>query len=73
MSFAYTSEEIQSMNTTNIWKNSIHIYQSNNHNKNQQYELHAVGDCDLNGRKYIALRKGTDTTDPKIREKFNLM
>ena len=73
MEFVYTSGQIQSMNLTNIWKNSIYIYQPNNHNKKQQYELHATGYCDLNGRKYVALRKGTDTTDPKIKEKFNLM
>ena len=73
MSFAYTSEQIQSMNSTNIWKNSIHIYKPDNHNKKQQYELHATGDCDLNGRKYVALRKGTDTTDPKIKAKLNMM
>ena len=73
MEFVYTSKQIQSMNLTNIWKNSIHIYQPNNHNKEQQYELHAMGDCDLNGRKYVALRKGTDTTDPKIKVKFNLI
>ena len=73
MDVVYTSGQIQSMNSTNIWKNSIHIYQPNNHNKKQQYELHATGDCDLNGRKYVALRKGTDTTDPKIWTKLNLM
>ena len=73
MSSAYTWEQIQSMNSTSIWKNSIHIYRLNNQNKKQQYELHAMGDCDLNGRNYVALRKGTDTTDPKIKAKFNLM
>ena len=73
MSYAYTSEQIQSMNSTNIWKNSIHIYQPNNHNKKQQYELHAMSDCDLNGQKYAVLRKETDTTDQKIKAKFNLM
>ena len=73
MAFVYTSEDIQRMNVTNIWKNSIHIYKPNNHNKKQQYELHATGYCDLNGRKYVALRKETDATDPKIREKLNIM
>ena len=73
MDFVYTSKQIRSMNVTNTWKNSIYIYKENNHNKKQQYELHATGDCDLNGRKYVALSKGTDTTDPKIRAKFNLM
>jgi len=72
MDFTYTLEQIHIMNSTNIWKNSIHIYQLNNHNKKQQYELHATGDCDLNGRKYVALRKGTDITDQKIRAKINL-
>ena len=42
MDVVYTSGQIQSMNSTNIWKNSIHIYKPDNHNKKQQYELHAM-------------------------------
>ena len=42
-------------------------------NKNVQYEYHATGFADLDGRNYIALPKGTNIKDPKIIEKYNLI
>ena len=37
-----------------------------------EFELHATGDADLNGRKYVALPKGTELTD-KVRKQYNIM
>ena len=38
----------------------------------EQFVLHATGDCDMNGRKYVALPQGCNTSDPDIKRKYNL-
>ena len=40
--------------------------------KGKNYELHATGDADLNGRKYVALPVGTKV-DEYIVRKYNLI
>ena len=79
----YTSYSITSMNGSSTWRDSISIAlpettKSNKSNKSSWssqplYNLHATGDADLNGRKYVALPVGTDTSDPRIRREYNLM
>jgi len=59
------------MNFNSTWKQSITF---GSQSKNNEYELHATGDYNLNnGRQYIALPKGTDVTNRAIRKKYNLM
>jgi hypothetical protein len=67
----YTSDQILYKNSSDIWKNSITIV--NTCKKNSLFELHPTGYADLDGRKYIALPKGTNVKDPKIIKKYNLI
>ena len=77
----FTSYSITSMNGSSTWRNSISISglpNTTNSNKSSWsseplYTLHATGDADLDGRKYVALPVGTDTNDPSIRLEYNLM
>ena len=68
----YTRDILTSMNYGTLWNNCISV-PSNIKNKSDLWELHATGDCDLDGRKYVALPPGTNTKDPKIKAKYNLM
>jgi hypothetical protein len=66
----YTQSGIDSLNNTPIWSGTpIKIEE----NEEQTYVLHATGDADFNGRKYIALPSKGDVTDPTIKRKYNLL
>jgi hypothetical protein len=73
----YSSEVLSSMNGSSTWNNCISIEKEETNKSKWSseplYNLHATGDADLDGRKYIALPKGTDTSDPRIRREYNLM
>ena len=73
----YSSYSISSMNCTDLWRNSIKkpdtYVKKNAWDSEPLYNLHPTGDCDLDGRKYVALPVGTDTSDPIVREKYNLI
>ena len=68
----YTSEILTSMNYGTLWNNCITVPKDIKNNSDV-WELHATGDCDLNGRKYVALPPGTNTKDSEIKAKYNLM
>ena len=68
----YTSGEIQYMNCGNLWRNGITI-EIKDKNISGLFELHATGYADLNGRKYVALPKGTNIKDSEIRKKYNIL
>lgn len=70
MSNIYSEKTIEYMNYGALWNHSITIKKKD---KNDSYELHATGDADLNGRKYVALPAGTNIKDPRIIKKYNLM
>ena len=70
MSNTYSEKTIEYMNYGELWNDCITIKKKD---KNDSYELHATGDADLNGRKYVALPKGTNIKDPRIIRKYNLM
>ena len=76
----FTSYSITSMNGSSTWRDSISIAPPETTKSNKSswsseplYNLHATGDADLNGRKYVALPVGTDTSNPRIRSEYNLM
>lgn len=69
----YTSDTITSMNCNDIWRNCITIQQNDKNDTSGLFELHATGYADLDGRKYVALPKGTNTKDPEIIKKYNLI
>jgi len=64
----YTQNDIASMNASNIWRNCI-ISDNSKSSHDSLYELHATGDADLDGRKYVYLPKGKLITD-EIRRKI---
>ena len=68
--YIYSEHDINKMKYNSVWNNHLDIgLQSSKGN----YELHATGDCDLGGRVYVALPSGLDTTDPFIKNKYNLI
>jgi len=74
----YTNSEIHDLNKTKLWFNTpINVKEKNTEKntekKEQTYILHATGDCDMNGRKYIALPYDCNVNDPAIKRKYNLM
>jgi hypothetical protein len=69
----YSKTEITSMKYSGIWNNCL--VESNtvtNKNSNGLFELHATGDCDLDGRKYVSLPVGTQIT-PAIKKEYNII
>ena len=69
----YTASEINSLNNTPTWIGTPIKIEDKKENKEQKYVLHATGDADMNGRKYIALPSNRDVSDPTIKRKYNLM
>lgn len=67
----FTSQQITSLNYSYPWNGSI-INANKLNDKKIKYELYPTGDCDLDGRKYVALPVGTKINqDLKI--KYNLI
>ena len=70
----YTNSEINKLNSTKLWLNTpINVKEKNTEKSGQTYKLHSTGDCDLDGRKYIALPSNCNHNDPYIKKKYNLM
>ena len=69
----YTSETITCMNYSDVWRNCITIEKNDKKDNSGLFELHATGYSDLDGRKYVALPKGTNIKDPYIKKKYNLL
>jgi len=73
MSKQYSLEQIKIMNLSYPWSNCIKPTPDDfKTSSTGRYILHATGDADLNGRKYIPLPVGTEIT-PEIKCKYNLM
>ena len=69
----YNCSEIGDLNKTKVWSRTPIEIKEQSDKKNQKYILHATGDCDLNGRTYIALPINCDHNDSEIKKKYNLM
>ena len=67
----YTSGQVSKMNYGYPWNGTLSQPVSEK-NKSGLYELHATGDADLNGRKYIALPSGTKLT-ADVKKQYNIM
>ena len=70
--YLYNKSELESMSYNKLWRGNLEII-NDRHLGNTQYELHPTGDCDLNGRKFLALPTNTNVKDPEIIRKYNLM
>tara|TARA_Y100000768_G_scaffold388330_1_gene383597 strand:- start:93 stop:317 length:225 start_codon:yes stop_codon:yes gene_type:complete len=67
----YHEEGIKQLNKEKEWINcKINI--KLDPNKNTEYILYATGDCDMNGRKYVALPSNIDHKNVNIIKKYNL-
>jgi hypothetical protein len=76
MSKTFYGSSIKSMNTSQLWKNSINTDSIKIKNPYQKFKMHATWDYDLHGgsgRQYIALPEGTDITNRAVKKKYNLM
>ena len=68
----YTNHEISGLNKTQTWFQKPIEIKGEKKDKNEKYILHATGDADMNGRKYIALPYNCDTSKHDIKTKYNL-
>ena len=67
----YTSGQISAMNCSYPWSGSLSCADDKK-SSSGLYELHATGDADLDGRKYVALPKDTKITD-EVKRRYNLI
>ena len=69
----FTSRELTSMNGSYPWTNCIiQPPKELKPSSTDTYTLHATGDADVDGPKYISLPAGTKIT-PELRRKYNLL
>ena len=72
----FTREEINSLKYTDIWRNCITIDDKPNgkykYKKVEEFKNYATGDCDLDGRKYIALPADLKITE-EVKKKYNIL
>lgn len=70
--YLHSLEKVNNDRYSSLWSGKLELVEDKK-NKNIEYEYHATGYADLNGRKYVALPKGTNIKDPTIIKKYNLM
>mgnify|MGYP001182995768 CR=1 FL=1 len=69
----YSYNQLASMDSSFPWSNCIKSRpQDLKPSSTDTYTLHATGDADLDGRKYIPLPADTKIT-PEIKRKYNLI
>lgn len=70
----YSIGEINKLNATYPWNLSISVpnVSAQTESSKQKYALYSTGDADLDGRKYVSLPVGINTSDPVVRKKYNL-
>tara|TARA_B100001093_G_C26293955_1_gene786457 strand:+ start:370 stop:594 length:225 start_codon:yes stop_codon:yes gene_type:complete len=66
----FTKEQINSMNLSSTWRHTLSI--PNQKSESRLYKLHATGDADLNGRKYISLPADMEITK-EVKERYNII
>ena len=75
----YNNSGISELNKTKTWRDCPIDTTYTDRNKfndktnGTSYVLHATGDCDMNGRKYIALPAYLNVNDPAVKAKYNIM
>ena len=65
----YSSTSLSSINYGRTWNHCITIAEKSTQDS---YKLHATGDADLNGRKYVALPASKVIT-PEVKRAYNIM
>ncbi len=70
--YKYNIKDIKELNKNYPWFSQKIEIETISKNKNTDFILHATGDADLNGRKYVALPSNI-TIDSQIKKKYNLM
>ena len=68
--YIYDRNGIDSLTKTKNWNNCLYQPLKSKTNK---YKLYATGECDLTGRKYVALPIEININDPNIKNKYNLL
>ena len=70
----YSSSGVFDLCKTKTWSGCLNTtYIDKNKEKGTTYVLHATGDCDLDGRKYIALPANLNINKNSVKTKYNLM
>ena len=66
----FSTSQLDTMAKETEWRNKLVLAAEKK--EETKWELHATGDADMNGRKYVALPKGTKLTD-EVKRRYNLM
>lgn len=75
----YSNSGINDLNKTKTWRDCpvdttyMDKRKITDKANGTSYVLHATGDCDINGRKYIALPAGLNAKSPAVKAKYNIM
>ena len=67
----YSIDEIRKLNTKPTWNHTIRVCAQPDDSK-RKYALYPTNEADMNGRKYVSLPVGINTSDPVVRKKYNL-
>lgn len=72
----FSRAKINSMNCSNLWRNCITVEDKPDrrykYKKVEEFKNYATGDCDLDGRKYIALPADLEITE-EVKRKYNII
>ena len=71
----YSSTSLHQMNCSYPWNGTINesnYFSKASQDPNTMWELHATGDADLDGRKYVKIPSGTKITE-QMKKDLNLM
>lgn len=66
------STQLNELSCRDEWTNKLHIKTKPGSNQDTEYVLYPTGNCDLNGRDYVALPKDLRITDA-VKRQYNLM
>ena len=69
----YSANGIADLNKNDVWSRTPITIKEETNSNDTKYVLHATGECDLNGRTYIALPASVNVNNSEIKKKYNLI
>jgi hypothetical protein len=68
-----TVTSIQRKNASDTWRNCISYTIEYPKKDNERYTLYPTGNCDLNGRKYVAIPSHVHILSEGIKKKYHIL
>lgn len=65
------SKQLNELSHRDEWKGKLQVHHANTRQETE-YDLYATGNCDINGRNYVALPKNLKITGA-VKQKYNLL